>query len=92
MMNKPRIPLTLYMRRGCHLCEDMQQQIHELLDADSYSLELVDIDADPALKARFNEWVPVLVHADQEICHHFLDLKALRAAQAGYNTSIDCSL
>jgi len=83
------IPLTLYVRQGCHLCEDMEQQIHDLLEQGTYRLSLVDIDADNALKNRYNEWVPVLNHADQEICHHFLDLKALRAAQAGYNTRLD---
>ncbi len=81
------IPLTLFMRHGCHLCEDMEQIIHELLEPGSFSLTLVDIDAQADLKARFNEWVPVLMHADQEICHHFLDLKALQTAQAGYNTT-----
>jgi len=78
------------MRQGCHLCEEMRQLVHELLAPQSFSLKLVDIDSDPALKSQYNEWVPVLKHADQEICHHFLDLKALRAAQAGYNTVIDC--
>lgn len=84
------IPLTLYMRQGCHLCEDMEQTIQELLEPGSYSLTLVDIDRKAELKERFNEWVPVLMHADREICHHFLDLKALRKAQAGYNTPTDC--
>lgn len=88
--NDPGIPLTLYMRQGCHLCEDMLQQIQELLEPDSYRLTLVDIDTNNGLRNRFNEWVPVLEHADQEICHHFLDLKALRVAQAGYNTPIGC--
>ena len=84
------MPLTLYMRQGCHLCEDLEQQLHELLEPGTFELTLVDIDTDTALKERFNEWVPVLSHADREICHHFLDLKALRTAQAGYNTSIGC--
>lgn len=82
----PSLPLTLYMRQGCHLCEDMQEQIGELLEPNSYQLTLVDIDDDPALKSEYNEWVPVLKSEDREICHHFLDLKALRDVQAGYNT------
>ena len=80
------LPLTLYMRQGCHLCEDMEEQIGELLEPNSYRLTLVDIDADPALKSKYNEWVPVLEAEDREICHHFLDLKALRSVQAGYNS------
>ena len=84
------IPLTLYVRQGCHLCQDMEQQIRDLLEPGSYRLTLVDIDADKALKSQYNDWVPVLNHANQEICHHFLDLKALQVAQAGYNSGIDC--
>jgi len=83
------IPLTLYIRQGCHLCEEMEHQIHELLEPGSYQLTLTDIDADEDLKTRYNEWVPVLNHAEKEICHHFLDLKALRTAQARYNTQLD---
>lgn len=84
------IQLTLFVRQGCHLCQDMEQQIRDLLELGSYQLTLVDIDANIALQSRYNEWVPVLKAADQDICHHFLDLKALRAAQAGYNTLTDC--
>jgi len=83
------IPLTLFVRQGCHLCQDMEQQIRDLLEPGSFRLTLVDIDANKALQNRYNEWVPVLKAADQEICHHFLDLKALRVAQAGYNTLTD---
>ena len=46
----------IYTRSGCHLCEEA---LHLLL---RYGLkpELVDIDADPALKERFNVCVPVV--------------------------------
>ena len=41
----------------------------------------VDVDADPALEARYGERVPVLVDPDgAEICHYFLDDAALRQA------------
>lgn len=87
-MTHAPFPLTLYIRQGCHLCEDMAAQLQELLEEGSYALTKIDIDSSAALKERFNEWVPVLEHDCTEICHHFLDLKALRAAQAGYNTRI----
>jgi len=77
------------MRQGCHLCEDMQAQLHELLEPLSFTLKLVDIDSSPALRERFNELVPVLEHDTTEICHHFLDMEALRNAQAGYNKGIN---
>jgi hypothetical protein len=44
-----------------------------------FSVESVDVDADPALESRYGEFVPVLVGPDdREICHYFLDLTALK--------------
>lgn len=80
--------LTLYQRAGCHLCEDMQAILYELVDPDSFVLEQVDIDTDPVLRARFDRDVPVLMHRDQELCRHFLDLEAVQRVLAGYNTAI----
>jgi len=41
--------------------------------AGSYGLEVVDVDSDPALEARYGELVPVLVGSAGEICHYHLD-------------------
>ena len=39
----------------------------------------IDVDADPALRARYGPRVPVLADAgDREICHARLDAPALR--------------
>ena len=70
--------LTLYSRIGCHLCDDMIALVYEFRKDYNFRLEVVDIDRDPLLKQRFNELVPVLSRDGQEICHHFLDLVALR--------------
>ena len=78
--------LKLYFRHGCHLCEEMQTLLGELIDPASYSLELVDIDADSALKIEYNELIPVLKLDETELCRYFLDLKAVQQALAGYNS------
>ncbi|MFK7892529.1 MAG: glutaredoxin family protein [Granulosicoccus sp.] len=78
--------LTLYRREGCHLCEDMEQQLAELLEPGSHSLERVDIDEDETLRDQFNVRVPVLFLGELELCEHFLDLEAVRLALAGYNS------
>ena len=88
------ITLTLYYREGCHLCEVMLQALRGLQphtpghplspDGDSpcmgFSLQLVDVDRDPELMQRYDEWVPVLCCGEQEICHYQLDEQALSAA------------
>jgi len=78
-------PLTLYWRDGCHLCEDMENTLHELIDADRYRLTRVDIDQDPSLRERYNADVPVLCLDGEELCRHFLDLSAVESALASYN-------
>jgi glutaredoxin len=49
--------VALYTRTGCHLCDDA----HALLRRYGLQPELIDIDADPALRERFNYCVPVVV-------------------------------
>lgn len=70
--------LTLYGRSYCHLCADMQAALEALRGEYAFSLAVLDIDADPALLARYDELVPVLVGAEGELCHYFLDGDAVR--------------
>jgi thioredoxin-like negative regulator of GroEL len=81
------IPFTLYSRSYCHLCEDMLAALNALqTDALRFSVAVVDVDADPALVARFDELVPVLCGAagQAELCHYFLDEAAVRAYVASH--------
>ncbi|VAW78898.1 hypothetical protein MNBD_GAMMA13-1301 [hydrothermal vent metagenome] len=71
--------LTLYYREGCHLCETMLQALRSLQADSAFEIILVDIDRDPALRQRYDEWVPVLSRGEQEICHYTLDFDALTA-------------
>ena len=48
--------VVLYTRRGCHLCDDARA----VLERHGLQPRLVDIDADPTLRQRFNECVPVV--------------------------------
>ena len=63
----------------------MEELVHELLDDSEYRLEKVDIDQVSELRERFNVLVPVLMLGRTELCHHFLDLEAVRVGLAGYN-------
>jgi hypothetical protein len=44
-----------------------------------FALNMVDVDEDENLVARYNELVPVLLHGEHEICHWHLDEAALSA-------------
>ncbi|GAB3466261.1 glutaredoxin family protein [Massilia terrae] len=73
---------TLYSRSWCHLCEDMLAALQQLAPPGApFEVDVIDVDADPALVARFDELVPVLYGRleEPELCHYFLDEAAVRA-------------
>ncbi|WP_295995911.1 glutaredoxin family protein [Rugamonas sp.] len=76
---------TLYTRSYCHLCQGMLDALLALqTPARPFTVDVVDIDAAPALLARFDELVPVL-YADlsqPELCHYHLDAARVRQALA----------
>lgn len=70
--------LTLYTRAGCPLCEELAAEVHALIAGTGHSLAPVDVDADPALKAKYDWEVPLLFDGDTEICRHQLNLPAIQ--------------
>ena len=46
-----------------------------------FAVDVVDVDADATLQARYDELVPVLVGNEtgnvRELCHYFLDVKSV---------------
>ena len=54
------VHLRLLSRPGCGLCEEMRQEVDALLGDMPREWEVVDVDTDPALAARFGETIPVL--------------------------------
>lgn len=69
---------TIYSRSYCHLCDDMRDALRAALGERPYPIEMVDIDADPALLALYDELVPVLFAGKnggpaEQLCHYFLD-------------------
>ena len=71
------IELTVYSRAYCHLCDEMIAGLHGLQARFHFRLNIVDVDSDASLEARFGEHVPVLMHADRELCRHALATAAV---------------
>ena len=72
--------LTLYSRPWCHLCEQMLDELKPLAAPYGATIEVVDVDGDPELVARYDELVPVLVCNGVQLCHYRLDGERVRAA------------
>jgi hypothetical protein len=75
---------TLYSRGYCHLCQDMLDALLALRSPERpFTVDVVDVDADPALVARFDELVPVLFAGGEPLCHYFLDEPRVLSALGG---------
>ena len=70
--------LTVYIRRGCHLCTDMTQALECLRLELDFDMTTVDIDTDPELLRLYDTRVPVLAAEGVEICYYFLEEQRLR--------------
>lgn len=87
----PEVRFTLYSRSYCHLCEDLHAALMALQPgALRFVVDSIDVDADAALVARYDELVPVLFGdlARPELCHYFLDQEAVRAYVDSVSVSI----
>ena len=71
--------LTLLFREYCSLCHQMRQALLPYQQQYGFALNVVAVDEDEKLVARYNELVPVLLHGEHEICHWHLDEAALSA-------------
>ena len=66
--------VILYTRHGCHLCDDALA----LLRRHGLEPREVDIDADPELRAKYNECVPVVEIDGRERFRGRVDERLLR--------------
>lgn len=68
------VSLTVYSRQNCCLCDDMLLG----LQAHGIAVNIVDVDADSALRERYGAGVPVLCQGNTEICRYHLDMTRLQ--------------
>jgi len=78
MKISPEIEVTLYTRKGCHLCEEAKSQMAPLLREFGARLREVDIDADESLRALYDVDVPVIFLGERKVAKHRLDLAQFR--------------
>jgi hypothetical protein len=64
---------SLYSRPGCGLCEEMLSELAVLPAARGIPIEVIDVDLNPAMQARYGHKIPVLLFAGELVCHGRLD-------------------
>ena len=75
--------VVIYSRVNCHLCEEVEKSVREVLTEIPFELEVIDINGDQELEKLYSEEVPVItingdVHDYYKVDKQRL-LKALRA-------------
>ena len=70
--------VVLYHAQGCHLCERALRVLHEIRQEIPFDFEEIDIDGDPALEARYREWLPVVEIDGERAFVYYVDSGALR--------------
>jgi len=70
----------LYIREGCHLCDDFLVGLSLELGPAYRDLSVVDVDRDPGLAARYGLRVPVLEVAGEVVCEGRYDAPRVRRA------------
>jgi len=75
--------VVIYSRVNCHLCEEAEKNVREVMTEIPFELEVIDINGDQELEKLYREEVPVItingdVHDYYKVDKQRL-LKALRA-------------
>lgn len=72
--------IVLYTKPGCHLCDDMRDQLTAALRGSAERVQYVDIAADLDVYMRYRHDIPVLLIDGREVARHRITDTALTAA------------
>jgi hypothetical protein len=71
---------TVYSRADCSLCEQLLDELAELLGPQAAAaVEVVDIEGQPELEHRYGTRIPVLTADGEFVCAYRLDADRVRA-------------
>tara|TARA_B100001778_G_C18502643_1_gene590405 strand:- start:682 stop:927 length:246 start_codon:yes stop_codon:yes gene_type:complete len=62
----------VYSKRGCHLCEELIEQLIEFLNSRA-KIEIIDIESSKDLLDKYHADIPVVTFNDKEIFKHFFN-------------------
>ena len=69
LRTRPRrrpLRIELYTRAGCHLCEQVGEQLRAAQGSYALDLHVIDVDRVDELVYRYGDWVPVIVVEGKE--------------------------
>ena len=72
------VQFQVYIRYGCHLCDEMLEHLKILGSEYHFNVSVIDITGKDDLERLYGNKVPVLVCQQQEVCHYHLDVPRFR--------------
>lgn len=74
--------IVLYTKPGCHLCDDMRDQLDAALRGTATPVQHIDIASDLDVYMRYRHDIPVLLIDGREVARHRITDQALVDALA----------
>ena len=73
--------VTVYSRENCHLCDEAMETIRRVAEevSEPVSIEVVDVDGDPALREEYGDRVPYVFVDGKPTFKFRVDAEELRA-------------
>jgi hypothetical protein len=72
-----RAALRVFSRPGCHLCEQLVEQLLPLV-RDRLAVEVVDVESRPDWEEEYGLRIPVVEFDGRFVCQYELDTGAIR--------------
>jgi hypothetical protein len=77
------IPVIIYSRPGCHLCDEMKAVVERVSRSVPLAIQEVDISGDPVLEGDYGLEIPVLLVDGKKTAKHRITEKELRKVLKG---------
>jgi len=75
--------VVVYSRKGCHLCDVVKETLAQVQGSADFHWREVDIDADPELRQKYNEEVPVVFIDGRKAFKYHMDARQFLRTLAG---------
>jgi glutaredoxin len=75
--------VVVYSRKGCHLCDIVKQTLSEVENHARFQWREVNIDADPELRQKYNDEVPVVFIDGRKAFKYHMDAHQFLRTLAG---------
>ena len=72
--------VTIYSRRGCHLCDVAEAVVRDVQSEIEFDLEILFIDGDAELEKKYGEEVPVTLIDGERHDYFRVDKERFRSA------------